>query len=289
MRRHPQGGGQVQKTPEFLLAHKLHLFFLAVAILALFSGVLRGLVAQWASDDNYSHGFLIPFLSGYFLYERKQALAEMEARGSWTGLVVVVLSLLLFLAGSLTIELFSTRLSLVLLLCGATLFLFGGSVFRAASLPLLYLLFMVPLPYILYDAVSFPLKLFMTRVSVVVMQLIGISVLREGNILLFPNLTLEVADACSGLRSLMTLFALSVAFAFLFHGKNWQRLVLVFLAIPVAVVTNIFRVVATGALSQKFGESVATGFFHEFAGLTVFALALTLLGFSSWLMKRVDR
>jgi exosortase len=136
---------------------------------------------------------------------------------------------------------------------------------------------MVPLPYIIYNAAAFPLKLFVTRVSVAFLKLIGISVLREGNIIMFPATTLEVADACSGMRSLMSLIALAVAYAFFIKTSTWKRWIIILSAVPIAIFTNAMRVIVTGILAQHWGKKAAEGFFHEFAGLMVFAVAVALL------------
>jgi len=168
-------------------------------------------------------------------------------------------------------------------------FFFGKRVWQLSALSLLFLFFMVPLPYIIYDAVSFPLKLFVTKTSVGALKLMGLPVLREGNIIMFPELTLEVADACSGLRSLVSLLALGVAAAFVVELKGWQRVLVVISAVPIAIFTNWVRVVVTGVLSNRYGAEAASGFFHEFAGFTVFIVALALLGALTFLLKKFSR
>jgi exosortase len=145
------------------------------------------------------------------------------------------------------------------------------------ALPILFLLLMVPIPYIIYDMVAFPLKLFVTKVSVGFLKGVGITVLREGNIIQFPATTLEVADACSGIRSLMSLITLSVAYSFFLPMRNWKRWVVIAAAVPIAIATNAMRVIGTGVLAQYWGAKAAQGFFHEFAGLAVFAVAMVLL------------
>jgi exosortase len=178
------------------------------------------------------------------------------------------------------------RSSLVLILVGAVLFLFGWEVLKVLLVPLAYLLLMIPIPAVIYDAVAFPLKLFVTRVSVLSMKALGVVVVQEGNILMFPNITLEVADACSGLRSIMSLLALGVAYAFVLHPKIRDRVILVLSTLPIAIATNCLRVVATGVLAQHFGAAAAEGFFHEFAGLFVFAGAVAMFATLGTLLKR---
>lgn len=255
-------------------------FDLVLALMALavvYGTVASEMAVQWYQDDNYSHGFLVPLIAGYFLYQRWDELKTMPVHPSNTGLAVVVLALVQLIVGSLANEYFTLRSSLVVLLSGMTLYLFGTQTFRTARFPILYLLFMVPLPYIVYDALTFPLKLFVTWLSVGIMKLAGLVVIREGNIIMFPSITLEVADACSGIRSLMSLLAVSTAYAFLIPTSTLKRWVVIVSALPLALFTNTLRVVVTGILSNYAGAAAAKGFFHEFAGMAVFVLALGLL------------
>lgn len=257
--------------------YRFHLTGLAILTASLYLGVLPDMARQWYSDGNYSHGFIVPLVSAYFLYERREMLKNAEVSPCGPGLVVVILGLLQLVAGFLASEYFTKRSSLILLLAGIILFLWGKKVFRLCLLPLGYLTFMVPLPYIVYDSLAFPLKMFVTRISVWFMNMIGIVVLREGNIIVFPALTLEVADACSGMRSLMALLALGVAYAFLLRTDSLTRWLIIGATVPIAIAANALRVIMTGILAQHWGERVARGFFHEFAGFLVFALALAML------------
>jgi exosortase len=239
--------------------------------------IVPPMVKDWYTDDNYSHGFIIPLIAGYFLYERRNALQKIFVEPWRPGLLVIILGLVQLTVDWLGTEYFTMRLSLVVLMAGMVLYFFGREVFKIALLPISYLIFMVPLPYIIYDAMAFPLKLFVTKVSVGFLKLMGIVVLREGNILMFPATTLEVADACSGIRSLMSLLALSVAYAFFINTTTGKRWIIIASAIPIAIFTNSLRVIVTGILAQYWGAKAAEGFFHEFAGIVVFALALVML------------
>lgn len=256
-----------------------YLYLLGVVLLlcALYWKVVPGMVQQWSQDENYSHGFIVPLIAAYFLYIRWDQLKNTSAVPWNGGLLVILLGLLQLLAGWIGTEYFNMRSSLVLVLAGLVLYLFGRGVFRVALLSIAYLFFMIPIPYIIYDAAAFPLKIFVTRVSVATLQAIGIVVMREGNIIMFPALTLEVADACSGIRSLISLLALAVAYAFFLRISPLKRLILICSAVPIAIVTNAVRVIATGILAQYWGAKAAEGFFHEFAGLMVFAVAMVLL------------
>lgn len=262
---------------ESIRRNSVYLIGVVLLLCALYWKVVPGMVQQWSQDENYSHGFIVPLISAYFVYIRWDELKNTRAVAWNGGLIVIVLGLLALLAGWLGTEYFTMRSSLVIVLAGLVLYLFGRGVFKAALLPIAYLFFMIPIPYIIYDAAAFPLKIFVTRVSVATLQAIGIVVMREGNIIMFPALTLEVADACSGIRSLISLLALAVAYAFFLKISPLKRLILICSAVPIAIVTNAVRVIATGILAQYWGAKSAEGFFHEFAGLMVFAVAMVLL------------
>ncbi len=261
-----------------LLRYKYHLLAIALLMTAIYYPVIHRMTLQWYHDENYSHGFLVPLIAGYFVYERRESLKSCPVSPWNPGLLVVFLGLCQLITGYLATEYFTMRTSMIVLLAGILLYLFGKAVFRQLLLPVGYLMLMVPLPYILYNMIAFPLKLFVTRISVGFLQLIGVVVLREGNIIIFPTTTLEVADACSGMRSLISLLAIGIAFAFYIRSTPLKRFLLIISAIPVAVFTNALRVIVTGVLAQYWGAQVAEGFFHEFAGLMVFALAMLILG-----------
>jgi len=271
---------------ESLKQNRAWLVISVLLVAVLYRGVVPEMVRQWYDDPNYSHGFVVPLLAGYFLYERRAELAEAQVESWWPGFLLVCLGVAQLLLGWLAAEFFTMRSSLVVVLAGLTLFCFGRRLFRLMLLPLAYLLFMVPLPYIIYDMVAFPLKLFVTKASIAFLRLCGVVVLREGNVIQLPSTTLEVADACSGIRSLISLIALAVAYSFFIRLSAARRLVLVLAAIPIAVAANAFRVIGTGFLAQYWGARAAEGFFHEFAGLAVFAVAIVLMVSLGTLLSR---
>lgn len=274
---------------EALKTYRLQ-FLLAFSLLVgLYYAIIPEMVQQWYNDDNYSHGFIIPLISGWFLYTRRDSLKKSLVEPWGSGLLIIICGLALLTIGWLCTEYFTMRSSLIVLLGGLTLYLLGKGVFRIALLPLAYLLFMVPIPYIVYDAAAFPLKLFITKVSVWFLKAVGIVVWREGNILMFPEVTFEVADACSGTRSLMSLLALGVAYAIISQSSNLKRWFLIFATIPIAIFTNTLRVIITGILAQWWGAKAAEGFFHEFAGMVVFALAMLLLVALGTLLARGEK
>jgi exosortase len=243
------------------------------AVAWLYGDVMVGLVRQWATDDDYSHGFFVIPLAAYFVWERRQALRAAAVRPNALGLLLLTLSLLGYLAGQLGSELFLTRASLVGVLAGLVLFLWGGPAFKLLLFPLSFLLLMVPLPAILFNFIAFPLQTLAARLGETVIALSGVPVLREGNILMVPGRALEVAEACSGIRSLMSLLMLAVVLGYFGGHRTGTRLLLALAAIPIAVVVNAARVAGTGLATYWISPSAADGFFHTFSGWLMFGIA----------------
>jgi len=273
---------------ESLRHNRVHFLLLLLLVGGLYASIVAGMVRDWYHDSNFSHGFLVPLIAGYFLYRKKDEIKSIEVTPSNLGLPVILLALALLILATLGSEYFTLRSSLVVLIAGLVMYFLGMEASRATRLPILYLLFMVPLPYIVYDAFAFPLKLIVTRLSVDFLQLVGITVQREGNFILFPSVTLEVADACSGIRSLLSLLALSVAYAFILPTTRIKRWIIILVALPLAILTNALRVIVTGILAQHWGGAAAEGFFHEFTGVAAFALAMGLLFAVGWLCRGTE-
>ncbi len=255
----------------------------------LFWPVLTDLVRDWGHDPNNSHGFLIPIITGYFLWRKRQYILSAELNPSNKGLFIIFMGLLVYLLGYLGAAHTTIRVSMFIFIAGSVIYLYGFSMMRAIMFPYLYALFMIPVPYYLYETVAFPLRLFVTSVAVKFISLIGIPVIREGNIIMLENITLQVVDACSGIRSLTSLLALTVAYAYISQNTLRRRVVLVLSAIPIAVISNILRVVITGILSRYLGARAAYGFFHEFAGLGVFLISLFIVIGVGTLLAKGDR
>lgn len=262
---------------ESLQKYRYYLLVLIVLFGLLYAKVLPDMVHQWYVDDNYSHGFLVPFIAAWLIYERKESLLKAVANPWNAGWIVLFLGLLQLIIGHVVTEYFTMRSSMVTVLCGLILLLFGREVFRQLLFPLLFLLFMVPIPYIVYNAVAFPLKLLVTRLSVVFMKLLGIVVLREGNMIMFPSITLEVVDACSGIRSLLSLLVIGVAYAAIMKLSLKKMAIVICSTVPIALFVNAVRVIITGILAQYFGSQAAEGFYHEFTGMVVFVLSIFML------------
>jgi exosortase len=246
---------------------------LVAGVVWLYAGVLSSLASQWASDGDYSHGFFVVPLAAFFVWERRAALSSSSASPSVAGLVVVVFSLFLFLAGVLGAELFLTRVSLIGVLAGSVLFLLGWNHLRILALPIAFLLLMIPLPEIIFNQIAFPLQLLASRAGEAVIAAAGIPVLREGNVLQLPSKALEVVEACSGIRSLISLLMLGIVLGYFTERRLWARGVIALAAVPIAIVANAIRVAGTGLMSEWISPEAAEGFFHSFSGWLIFVVA----------------
>ena len=251
------------------------LFFGLLA--ALYWKILGDLVAQWWDDPNYSHGFLVPFFSGYLIWRQRGRLKALAPRGTWSGLPVLVAGVGLFVLGNIGAENFLTRSSLILILAGLVLLHLGPEIFRALAFPLAFLFFMVPLPAIIFYAVAFPLQRLAAQNAASSLDLLGVPVLLDGNVLHLSQISLGVTEACSGVRSLISLLALAVGWVYLTFDGVWARLLLVASAVPITILANAARVVTTGLIGQWFGVSYAKGFFHFFSGWLIFLVAFVAL------------
>lgn len=243
----------------------------------LYAAVIPDLVADWDRDPDYSHGFLVPLLSGYFLWERRQTLAQLPCQPSLVGLGIMLLGFAILLLGNIGAELFLMRMSIVVVLAGLALYNLGWSYFKKMAFPIGFLLFMIPWPAIVLNALTLPLQLLAARLSTVSLQMINLPVYREGNVIFLPHVTLEVVEACSGIRSLVSLLALATVYAYMTQHRFWQRAVLVVSAIPISIIANAFRIWGTGTLAHWYGPQTAEGFYHTFAGWLVFVVAFILL------------
>lgn len=243
----------------------------------LYYPTLLQLGRQWYSDPDYSHGFLVPLVSAYLVWERRRQLQALRPRSSFVGLVAIVGGLSLFVLSAHAGTLFVQRLSLLIVLAGLVSWILGPEFRRVLTVPLVMLLFMIPPPGIFFAAITSPLQSFAAHVAGQTLAALGIPVLREGNVITLANTSLEVAEACSGIRSVITLMAAAATFACVTGASRWRALTLVAISIPIAVVANAARVAGTGVLAYHYGSSAAEGFLHTMSGWLLFVGAAALL------------
>jgi exosortase len=273
-------------TPEQRRA-ALHFAVFAVATTIIFAPILYYMVLHWNAVEDYSHGFLVAPLAAFFAWERKRDLLRAPIQPSWWGVVPLAFGTTALTVGRLGTELTSMRSAYVLTLMGLVLLILGKAVFRILLFPLAFLFLMVPLPQSLVNVVAFPLQLTAADWAVQLLYVMDIPALREGNIIHLPQTQLFVAEACSGLRSLMALITLGIVFAYFFR-KSWvERALIVASAIPIAIVVNAGRVAATGILTYHFGQKAAEGVIHETQGMFTFAAAFLLLLAEAWLLSKI--
>lgn len=289
---------------------------IAAAISFLYLPVLMKLGHDWWVDENYSHGLLVPLIIGFMLWTERESLkraARTSHSSLWLGGACLILAVCALWAGTAGAELYVQRMSLVLLLAGIVIYFWGFSVLRLTILSFVLFVLAIPIPAIIFNQIAFPLQLFASRCAVWTMRLFDIPVLRQGNVIeLLPlgareTKKLEVVEACSGIRSLMTLITLAVVFAYFTRPKSndkgddagsghfdflrrwafWRSLILVLSAVPIAILTNAARVSGTGILAHFYGLKVADGFFHSFSGWVVYIVAFLLLFAVGLILDRI--
>jgi len=298
---------------------------IAIALAFLYFTVIVKLANDWWHDENYSHGLLIPFVIAFILWqERKRFVDSKSAPATWLGAIGIGASLCALWAGTAGAELFVQRASLVLMLACIVIYFFGVRLIRVVAVPLVLLALSIPIPQIIFNRIAFPLQLFASRCAVATMSFFSIPVLRQGNVIELMPLgasepkKLAVVEACSGIRSLMTLVTLAVIYAyftrptqdppnslspsknsdskmtgnkvkFVGHFTFWRSLILVIAAVPIAILTNALRVSGTGVLAHYYGTRVADGFFHTFSGWVIYVAAALLLLGTGWVLDRLAR
>lgn len=247
-----------------------------ILLIAVYYPILSKLVLQWSTDDDVSHGFFVPLVAGYIAWQRREKLLSIEWKPAWWGVALLVWAGLQAYLGMLGAELFLQRTAFLLSLVAMLLILGGTALVRALAFPLLLLPFMIPLPTVVYNQITFPLQLFASAVAEKSLDVLNVPVLRDGNILELASQKLDVAEACSGIRSLLSLSFLSLVYAYFFDRKIWMRWVLLIATIPIAIIANSARVTLTGVFSE-INPALAEGFFHEAEGWVIFVVALVIL------------
>jgi exosortase len=280
-------------TPTLKISSKAALPWQKIAwfgVLALvcYAPIIRSLVGDWITDADMGHGFFVPVIAGFIIWQRREELFQTEIRPDWWGLVPVLWGMAQLMVGTLGVELFLSRTALIITLFGMVWLLCGLEILKKVFFPLALLCFMVPIPAIIYNRITFPLQLLASKLAADSLTLLGMPVLREGNILELPNRTLSVVEACSGIRSLLSLTFLSLVYGYFFEKRTWLRVVLLLATIPIAIIANGARVTITGIITQ-FKPEYAEGFFHESTGWVIFMTALVILLLFHQLLLRAAR
>jgi exosortase len=255
-------------------------------LIACYAPILLGLARQWAMDADVGHGFFVPLVSGYIAWTRRGQLARAKRVPNYWGLGLVALGAFQLLLGSLAAQIFIARTALLVSLGGAILFLGGSRMLKILAFPLLLLLFMIPIPAIVYAPTTLPLQILASSIAENLLSLAGIPVLRDGNILELANQRLSVVEACSGIRSLLSLGFLSLIYAYFFDKRVWMRGVLLAATVPIAIAANASRVALMGVLSDSSPE-LTRGSLHPLEGWVLFLIALTLVIGAHQLASRI--
>jgi exosortase len=250
---------------------------IAILLCVLYYRVAVKLVYDWYTLPDYSHGFLVPLFAAFLIWDKKKVLSTIPIKQTWAGVALVVFAIAVLILGVYGVELFTARMSFVMLLTGLIWTLFGWAMVRALSFPLLVLILAIPFPAIVFNQITFPLQLLASKIASDILPVLGVPTLHEGNIIELPIMKLEVAEACSGIRSLMSLFTLAVFYGYFLERTTKRRVILALASIPIAVTANVARIVGTGLCVQYWDPDKALGFFHEFSGWVMFVISLACL------------
>jgi len=273
------------KTPKSLA--KIATCTICLAIL--YYTVFQTIISDWSNDPDFSHGFLIPLISLFLVWQRSDDLEKLKASPNNFGIPIILLGLFFLIIGNLAAEYFTQRLSFIIVLTGIILFLLGWQYLKLLAFPLIYLIFMIPLPSILMLKITFPMQIFAAKVGAFALQLLDIPVLREGNVIHLVDNTLDVERACSGIRSLLSLLALGTVLAYFLNKETWKRALVILSCFPIAIIINAFRVSMTGILAHYYGMKAAEGFFHGFSGVVLYFAGLILVAAVGIILSKVNR
>jgi exosortase len=252
------------------------LAWFSTLLIAAYFPILKLLVYQWSTDEDATHGFLVPLVAAYIVWERRDGLLAIPRKTAWWGLGVLAWGALQAYVGMLGAELFLQRTAFLVSLVGMLLIMGGTTLVRKLTFPLVLLLFMIPIPGVVYNQITFPLQLFASQVAESALNLLGIPVWRDGNILELASQKLSVAEACSGIRSLLSLSFVALVYAYLFDKRVWMRWALLIGTVPIAIIANAGRVTITGVLSEM-NTAWAEGIYHSMEGWVIFVIAMVML------------
>ena len=256
-----------------------------VLLIAIYFRIAIKLVYDWYTIPDYSHGFLVPLFAMFLVWDNRKAIQATPIRPSWAGIGLILFALVVLILGVYGVELFTSRISFVFLLAGLIWTFFGRLMLRRLLFPLFVLVLAIPFPAIVFNQITFPLQLLASRLASMILPVLGVPVLQDGNVIELPVMKLEVAEACSGIRSLMSLFTLAVFYGYFLEKTTGRRVILALASIPIAVAANVARIVGTGLCVQYWDPVKALGFFHEFSGWVMFVISLGCL----YLVHRIMR
>lgn len=266
------------------------LAWIAGLMLVSFYPMLERLVNQWLNDDDMGHGFFVPAVAAYIAWQRRDEILALDFVRNYLGIPIMLWGSVQLVLGTIAAENFISRTAIIFWIAGAVLFAGGRQLLKICAFPIFLLCFMVPIPAVIYNQITFPLQLFASSVAETTLLLLGIPVLRDGNILELAEHKLSVVEACSGIRSLLSLTFLSLVYGFFFETRGWLRFLLLLATVPIAIAANAFRVSMTGVL-YEYKSEWAEGFFHTAEGWVIFMFALTLLlafhRFALWFYKGI--
>lgn len=268
-------------------APHLVLGFAAAALVWSYWSALAALVHRWNIDPQYSHGFVVPLIAAGIIWHRRERLKWEEAAPSWAGLVLIGIAVAMRLVSARYYLEALDWISLVPSVAGICLLAGGRAAWRCAWPGILFLVFMLPLPYRVETLLSGPLQSLATAASTFSLQTLGFPAIAEGNLIHIDETTVGVAEACSGLRMLVVFFAVSTATAIVVDRTLWERMLIIASAVPVAMASNVVRITLTGVLFETVGSAWARLVFHDFAGWLMMLLAIGLLNLELWLLDRI--
>jgi exosortase len=258
----------------------------AVLLSVLYGQTIFKMVKEWFELEEMGHGIFVPFIAAYIAWQKRDEIMQQPIKPSWWGIPLILWGFLQLLLGHLGADFFVERTALFVSLAGVILTCCGMAVLRSLLFPLVILLFMIRLPLFVYSQITFPLQIFASTVAEKTLMLLGIPVLRDGNVLELANQRLSVVEACSGIRSLISLAFLSLVYAHFFDRKSWMRWVLLGAAVPIAIFANAVRVTLTGIMSE-YNKEFAEGIYHTMEGWVIFVVALVILIFTHQLINKV--
>ena len=264
---------------------KIILFLLFIVF---YHSAVWELIQAWLTNHYYNHGFLIPLISLYIIFFNRKKLSKLEIRPSFYGLIIITLSLIVC-AISLKVypSLFLSSISMICFFLGVILFIYGKEYFSVLTFPILYLIFMVPMPTPLFELIIYPLQLIASYIGNFFFQLFGVPVFREGIILHFAPFGVTVARSCSAMHSLIALSAISCIVAYFFSDSWGKRVIIVATSFPLAILFNGFRLVFIILLAMRFGQWVFDSFLHPLSGKMFFLMALAVLVLESVVLNKV--